>query len=65
MPIPEVPGDRDFHVEMCKAVPTLIEQYGLQANPVDMRQGLEGIIEGFDDMRQGKVRGKKVVCKIG
>jgi hypothetical protein len=42
-------------------------RYG-KVKPVNYRLlsgGLESISEGFEEMRNGRVRGEKLVCKVG
>jgi hypothetical protein len=40
--------DREFMTEICKRTPELMTTYGIKAN---LRNGLEGILQGWDDMK--------------
>lgn len=43
----------------------LLEEGKIKTHPVEVKDGgLEGILNGLEDMRQGKVRGKKLVYRI-
>ncbi|KAJ9105049.1 hypothetical protein QFC19_003681 [Naganishia cerealis] len=63
--IPEVPSDREFYVKLCKDTPDFIQKYHIRPNPItDMEGGLEGILYGFEHMKEGKVSASKLVYKI-
>jgi len=43
----------------------LLEEGKYKAHPLDVRPGgLNGVIDGMEDMRQGKVSGKKLVYRV-
>ncbi|KAK4687532.1 hypothetical protein P7C73_g2576, partial [Tremellales sp. Uapishka_1] len=64
MVLPASAEDRQFHVEVCQNTPTLIEKYGIKANPINSRGTLKVIPAGLEEMQQGKVSGKKLVYKV-
>ena len=44
---------------------TLLKEKKIKVHPVDIRpEGLRGVLEGLDQMRKGKVSGKKLVYRI-
>lgn len=43
----------------------LLSEGAIKVHPPKVGKGLEGVLEGLDDMRQGKVSGNKLVYKIG
>ena len=43
----------------------LLAEKKVKVHPVDVRPGgLKGVLEGMEEMRQGKVSGKKLVYKV-
>ena len=43
----------------------LLNEGKVKPHPVDLRPGgLKGVLEGLDEMRKGKVSGKKLVYKV-
>lgn len=62
--IPGPKSYRDFHVEICKHTPELITKYGVKPNPVTIRGGLEDVTAGWEDMKNKKVSGSKLVYKV-
>lgn len=40
------------------------EKYKVPPNPLDVRSGIEDIIQGLEELKAGKVSGKKLVYKI-
>ncbi|KAJ3158189.1 hypothetical protein HDU86_003147 [Geranomyces michiganensis] len=59
------PEDFDFQVKFWGLTEQLFREKKLQAHPVDVRPGgLEGAIDGMDQMRKGKVSGKKLVYHV-
>jgi len=63
-PLPHKPEDHEWYLQLVEHTPELITHYGVKGNPVDVRNGLESIEAGLDDLRKGKVSGKKIVFKI-
>ncbi|WVO15529.1 hypothetical protein L204_103188 [Cryptococcus depauperatus] len=56
--------DREFGAESFKKTPELIVKYGLKPNPIDIKGGFDNVLKGLDDLKNGRVSGKKVVIKI-
>ncbi|WVN88983.1 uncharacterized protein L203_104198 [Cryptococcus depauperatus CBS 7841] len=63
-PIPASKEDREFGVEIFKKTPELIVKYGLKPNPIEIKGGFGDVLEGLDDLKNGRVSGKKLVIKI-
>ena len=43
----------------------LLAEKKIKVHPVDVRPGgLKGVLEGMEEMRQGKVSGKKLVYRV-
>ncbi|WVN88001.1 uncharacterized protein L203_103199 [Cryptococcus depauperatus CBS 7841] len=62
--IPASKEDREFGVKIYKKTPELIVKYGLKPNPIEIKGGFDDVLEGLDDLKNGRVSGKKVVMKI-
>ncbi|ORX35746.1 chaperonin 10-like protein [Kockovaella imperatae] len=62
--MPAKPEDLKWFTDFCERSPEFIEKHDIKGNPVDLRQGLENINQGLDEMKAGKVSGKKLVYKI-
>ncbi|OTB10679.1 hypothetical protein K445DRAFT_322801 [Daldinia sp. EC12] len=59
------PADFEFGVKFWKLAEELLAQGKVKPHPADVREGgLDHILEGLDDLRQGRVSGKKIVYKI-
>lgn len=43
----------------------LLEQGIIKSHPLSMRQGIEGILGGMQEMKDGKYSGVKLVYRIG
>ena len=57
--------DFDFGVMFWKLAGQLLEQGKLKVHPPKLRpEGLKGILEGMQEMREGKVSGEKLVYRI-
>lgn len=41
-----------------------LEQGKVKTTPIEIRQGLEGALQGIDDLRRGVVSGKKIVSQM-
>lgn len=64
-PIPAKPEDFEFGKMWWSLAEKLFGEGKVKAHPKELRSGgLEGIFGGMDDMRSGKVSGKKLVYKI-
>jgi hypothetical protein len=63
--VPASPTDRAFYVKLNKDLPAFFEKLGLKPNPItDMPGGLDGIPDGFELMKSGKVSASKLVYKV-
>jgi hypothetical protein len=36
----------------------------IKTTPIEVREGLEGALQGIDDLRNGRVSGRKIVSKL-
>lgn len=63
----EVPKERfDSAVRFAEVVETLLSEGRIKPHPKEVRSGgLEGILGGIQDMREGRVRGRKLVNTLG
>ncbi|KAJ4865671.1 zinc-binding dehydrogenase domain-containing protein [Trichoderma breve] len=62
---PARPQDREFAEVFFALSEQLIAQGMLKPHPRELRTGgLEALVEGIDDLRKGKVRGKKLVYPL-
>ena len=62
---PAVPGDRDALARFCTTLPGLINNKTLRPPPTTVYEnGWDGILEGLDELRAGKVKGTKLVVKL-
>ncbi|KAI9763171.1 MAG: hypothetical protein M1835_007908 [Candelina submexicana] len=65
MEIPASKEDFDFAVKFWTLTQQLLEQGKLHAHPPEVRDGgLAGILDGLQDIREGKVSGVKLVYKL-
>lgn len=48
--IPAKPEDRAWYLELVKLTPDMLDQYRIRPNPVDVRQGLESILQGIAEI---------------
>jgi hypothetical protein len=63
--VPAVPSDREFYVKLCKDTPRFVSEFGIRPNPITDRDGgINGILDGFELMKSGKVSATKLVYKI-
>lgn len=62
---PANPEDLEFAAKFWSVAEELLAQGKLKPHPVSLGEGgLEGVLVGMEDMRQGKVSGKKLVYKV-
>jgi hypothetical protein len=61
---PVIDKDRKFGAAIMDHTPELISKYGVKANPIDLRGGLDAVPQGFADMKAGKLSGEKFVYKV-
>jgi len=58
-------NDFEFGKKFWEVARKLLEEGKYKAHPLDVRPGgLNGVIDGMEDMRQGKVSGKKLVYRV-
>ena len=63
--IPGVPGEFEHGKKVWALAEKLLAEGKIKVHPTDVRQGgLDKIHEGLDDMKNGKVSGKKIVYNI-
>jgi len=63
--VPAIPSDREFYVKLNKDTPDFVQQYNIRPNPItDMDGGLDGLTQGFELLKSGKVSASKLVYKI-
>jgi len=59
------PDHLRFSAMFWKLAEGLLAKEKIKTHPVDARDGgLEGVLRGLDEMRQGKVRGRKLVYRL-
>jgi len=46
-----MPEDHAWFLEWVKVIPIIMEKYKVKSNPVDVRQGLESVVAGLDELR--------------
>lgn len=63
IPLPAMPKDLKFHEELVERIPEYIE-LGFKAPPIEVRGGLNDISQGLEDMKNGKLSGKRYVYTI-
>lgn len=62
---PAVPQDYERGKKFAGIVDRLLEKGLLKPHPADVRVGFEGILDGMQEYKEGKVSGKKLVYRIG
>jgi hypothetical protein len=63
--VPAVPEDYAFAVKFVRLAQELLAQGRVKVHPFEVREGgLEGVLGGLEEMRAGKVSGKKLVYKL-
>ncbi|KAF4629053.1 hypothetical protein G7Y89_g9097 [Cudoniella acicularis] len=63
-PFPASKEDHDFGKTWFALTEKLIAEGKLKSHPVKVGTGLEGVVQGMDDMKNEKVRGEKLVYKL-
>ncbi|KAI9891083.1 MAG: hypothetical protein M1814_003282 [Vezdaea aestivalis] len=62
---PAIPEDFEFAKQWASTVQGLLAEGKITAHPQDVREGgLDKIVEGLEDLRTGKVSGKKIVYNL-
>ncbi len=62
---PAVPEDFELAKNFCDLAEKLLEQGKIKPHPASVRRGIEGILEGMQELKEGKVSGVKLVYRIG
>lgn len=62
--VPAKPEDYEFGVKFWRAAEELLNNGSIKAHPTLVRDGLEGVPRGLDDLKDGKVSGKKLVYRV-
>ncbi|KAH7010627.1 chaperonin 10-like protein [Microdochium trichocladiopsis] len=63
--VPAVPEEYAFAVKFVRLAQELLTQGRIKAHPFEVRDGgLEGALSGLQEMREGKISGKKLVYKL-
>lgn len=63
--VPAVKADLDFGIVFARLTIALLAEGKLKAHPPDVRPGgLDGILDGLQDMKENKVSGSKLVYQI-
>lgn len=63
--LPPSAEDFEFSKKFARIVEKLLEQNRVKFHPVELRTGgWQGVLAGVDELRQGKVSGKKLVFKV-
>lgn len=63
---PRDPASVEFSTKFASLTEELLAQGKIKPHPADVREGgLEGVLAGIDDLRQGRVSGKKLVYRVG
>lgn len=56
--------DYDFAVMFTGLVEKLLEQRKIKSHPIRLGSGLESVLEGLSEMREGTVTGQKLVYNL-
>lgn len=62
--IPAKPQDFEFGKKWWSLAETLLAEGKIKGTPTVRPGGLQGVLEGFEDMRNGKVSRQKLVYRI-
>jgi NADPH:quinone reductase-like Zn-dependent oxidoreductase len=62
--VPESQTDYEFGAKFWKASEELINSGKIRAHPTEVRSGLDGVPQGLQDLKDGKVSGVKLVYKV-
>lgn len=63
--VPADPTHYEFATKFFALAAGLLDQGKLKSHPIEVRsQGLAGVISGLEDLRNGRVSGKKLVYRI-
>lgn len=63
--VPAIPDDHAFAVQFTRLAQDLLSKNALKVHPVSIQQGgLDGVLEGLQELREGKVSGVKLVYSM-
>lgn len=62
--VPASQSDYEFGAKFWKVAEDLINSGKIKTHPVEVRNGLEGVPQGLQDLKDGKVSGVKLVFKV-
>ncbi|KAJ8117951.1 hypothetical protein OPT61_g969 [Boeremia exigua] len=62
--LPAKPEDYEFGVRFWRVAEGLVNSGKIKAHPTLVRDGLEGVPQGLNDLKDGKVSGKKLVYRV-
>jgi NADPH:quinone reductase-like Zn-dependent oxidoreductase len=62
--VPAKPEDYEFGVKFWKAAEGLLNSGKIKTHPTLVKDGLEGVPQGLNDLKDGKVSGKKLVYRV-
>ncbi len=63
--VARTPELRELGLKVFAYATRLLEEGKLKPPPIDLREnGLEGALQGIQDLMQQKISGKKVVCRM-
>lgn len=62
--VPASQEDYDFGAKFWKLAENLINSGKIKTHPVEVRKGLEGVPQGLNDLKDGKVSGVKLVFTV-
>lgn len=62
---PADPEDFELGKKFFSLTEKLLEQGIIKPHPLSVRHGMEGILDGMQEMKDGKVSGVKLVYRIG
>lgn len=60
----QTPEEKALGPRFFKLASKLLEEGKIKPPPYEVREGLEGALQGIDDLRQGKISGKKIVSRF-
>lgn len=61
---PAVPEDFELMKKFVVLTEKLLEQGLLKTHPAKVRDGLEGILDGMQEVKEGKVSGAKLIYRV-
>ncbi|KAK5171984.1 uncharacterized protein LTR77_003621 [Saxophila tyrrhenica] len=62
---PQTAERKELGLRVWRMAVKLLEEGKLKPPPLEVREGLEGALQGIADLREGKVSGKKIVSRMG